>query len=366
MNANTVIFQIFHYFILHGIFLSFVMAAGQILVNRKSAINLIFGILFSALLIIEANSLLLATELSDLFSYSEYFVLPAIFALGPSLLLIVRYSIYGEITLKYPYCMHFFPSMLSFPLLLICNMLFKKESPILPDKIPGISYFIAGGISSLSLIAYLVIIAVLVFRNTDKSANRKNKIISTASAAKVLYLALLGAWLADFFYVTTGEIFFINLMGGLISFASISIFMFMFKYPDIFTAIADSGVIRPRGRTYLENCDAAGLVLKLHEYMQMEKPYCDESLTMPVLAEEIGITVHQLSELLNTYENKNFSVFINQYRVEEACRLLLSDRKKSIIEICFESGFNSKSAFNSAFVKIKNVTPSQYRENLKK
>jgi AraC-like DNA-binding protein len=57
----------------------------------------------------------------------------------------------------------------------------------------------------------------------------------------------------------------------------------------------------------------------------------------------------------------DFRNFINRFRVEEAQRLLKSDPEMSILTICFEVGFNSKSTFNTAFKKISGITPRDYR-----
>ena len=58
--------------------------------------------------------------------------------------------------------------------------------------------------------------------------------------------------------------------------------------------------------------------------------------------------------------NKNFSLFINEYRIEEAKRILDSKSKLKIEVIAEMCGFNSNSTFYSVFKKITNTTPAKY------
>jgi len=102
---------------------------------------------------------------------------------------------------------------------------------------------------------------------------------------------------------------------------------------------------------------------KLLTVMLTEKPYLDGELNLLKLSDLININPHQLSYLLNNGFNENFFHFINKYRVQHAKELLTSDsyKKFSILGIAFESGFNSKTAFNTIFKKMINETPSEFR-----
>jgi AraC-like DNA-binding protein len=104
---------------------------------------------------------------------------------------------------------------------------------------------------------------------------------------------------------------------------------------------------------------------KLTELMRSQKPYLDSELNLIKLAEITNITPHQLSYLLNTGFNESFFLFINKYRVEKAKELLLKEEMNnlSILGIAFESGFNSKTSFNSTFKKITNQTPSEFKRS---
>jgi len=103
---------------------------------------------------------------------------------------------------------------------------------------------------------------------------------------------------------------------------------------------------------------------KLTLLVEEEKIYKDEALSLPVLAERLGLTPHQLSQLLNEKLNKSFSEFINAYRIE-AAKLLLRDphwKDRKIMAIAFEVGFNTKAAFYQVFKKVTQMTPSQFRD----
>jgi AraC-like DNA-binding protein len=101
---------------------------------------------------------------------------------------------------------------------------------------------------------------------------------------------------------------------------------------------------------------------KLILIMSTEKHYLDETLSLPKLAEKVKISIHNLSFVLNEGFNENFFQFVNRYRIEEAKRLLLSEKYQqlSMIGIAFESGFSSKTTFNTTFKKLTGISPSEY------
>ncbi len=104
--------------------------------------------------------------------------------------------------------------------------------------------------------------------------------------------------------------------------------------------------------------------IKLKELMKKEKPYLKAGLTLPDLAKILNISTHHLSQLLNQKSKKNFFEFINQYRIEEAKKLIKDPKYKNIkiVEIGYEVGYNSISSFNNAFKKNTSLTPSIYKD----
>lgn len=105
--------------------------------------------------------------------------------------------------------------------------------------------------------------------------------------------------------------------------------------------------------------------LRLIEHAMVEKKiYRDSALRLRDLAENVGLPEYVVSQLINAGFKMNFFDLVNGYRIREAQDLLglRSRENSSIIEIAFEAGFNSKSAFNSAFKRYTGKTPSQFRK----
>ena len=105
---------------------------------------------------------------------------------------------------------------------------------------------------------------------------------------------------------------------------------------------------------------------KVSSYMTTERPYLESDLTLPKLAEDLGVSTHHLSQIINEVHGKNFFNFINEYRVNEVKRKIQDPAydNYSLLGIAYESGFNSKSAFNRVFKNITGQTPSQFRDSL--
>jgi AraC-like DNA-binding protein len=122
--------------------------------------------------------------------------------------------------------------------------------------------------------------------------------------------------------------------------------------------------ISQRKKTYLKKVDNQQFELikeKLIHSMETEKIYQDANLNLNVLANRLGTNRYLLSQILNDNLKKNFYQCINEYRIEEACKLLSTKQLYSVEAIGYDVGFRSKSAFFSAFKKIKGTTPSKYK-----
>nr|WP_299340149.1 helix-turn-helix transcriptional regulator [Allomuricauda sp.] len=108
-----------------------------------------------------------------------------------------------------------------------------------------------------------------------------------------------------------------------------------------------------KGKAYFE---------KIEEVMKEKQLYLNPGLTVTSVAEAVGISSRNVSEIINKYANQNFASYINTYRIEEAkCLLKTRDKKTKIISVALDVGFNSLSTFNVAFKAMTDLTPSEYR-----
>lgn len=116
-------------------------------------------------------------------------------------------------------------------------------------------------------------------------------------------------------------------------------------------------------RNRLDDDEAAALVAKLETLMAGKQLYREPGLTLPTLADALGITPHMLSQILNVRVGKSFFAYVNAYRAE-ALKEALADPGRSgrgVLELAFEVGFSSKSTLNSSFKKHTGMTPTEFR-----
>jgi adenylate cyclase len=115
-------------------------------------------------------------------------------------------------------------------------------------------------------------------------------------------------------------------------------------------------------KSSLKEGDVEKYYAQLEKYITTEKPFLQANLSLRELAKMIDIHPNYLSELLNEKMGKNFSAYINYYRVEEFKKIAQNPKNShiSLLGLAYESGFNSKTAFNTFFKKETGMTPKQY------
>lgn len=93
--------------------------------------------------------------------------------------------------------------------------------------------------------------------------------------------------------------------------------------------------------------------------------YLEPGLTIGALSEILTVPEHRLRRLINGgLGYRNFSAFVNDYRIEEAKRRLSNPglAREQIIQHAFSLGYASLAPFNRAFRERVGVSPTEYRE----
>jgi len=99
--------------------------------------------------------------------------------------------------------------------------------------------------------------------------------------------------------------------------------------------------------------------------MENDKYFLKSTASLSGLAKTIHESPHHVSQVINENLGKSFFELMATYRVREAKQILKTElgKKLTIEEVAEQVGYNSKSAFNTAFKKITSETPSNYRDS---
>ena len=136
--------------------------------------------------------------------------------------------------------------------------------------------------------------------------------------------------------------------------------------PKTFIRIKTASNSAKYARSGLNEERSAIYLYRLQSYMEKEEPFLDKKLKLKELADVIGLSPNQLSQVINEQLGVSFHDFINEYRLKKF-KSKLSDPKqcqKTLLALAFESGFQSKASFNRVFKKIEGTSPSEYRQQL--
>lgn len=107
------------------------------------------------------------------------------------------------------------------------------------------------------------------------------------------------------------------------------------------------------------------IIQRLVSYFEQEKPYLNKEIKIGDVAKRIYTNKTYLSRALNQRMFKNFSQFVNYYRVKEACNLFLENPLLSLNDMCSKSGFKNTASFSSSFNLNLRYTPSEWCKEIR-
>ena len=107
---------------------------------------------------------------------------------------------------------------------------------------------------------------------------------------------------------------------------------------------------------------------RLIDLMEQKDLYLDPELTLRSLAEYMNLPANHMSQLLNKGFNQNFTEYVNTYRLEHFKKLLQTtdSHHLTVLALAYDSGFNSKTVFNTFFKNKEGITPKAYWNQIKK
>lgn len=102
---------------------------------------------------------------------------------------------------------------------------------------------------------------------------------------------------------------------------------------------------------------------KAKQALEKDKLFLNPELTIEDLSKSLSLNSRICSMIINDVFGKNFFDLINTYRIEHAKEILKNsmDSKLTILEVMYDSGFNSKSSFNTQFKNKAGITPSEFK-----
>lgn len=346
--------------------LALLMAVQKLVPVKRRIENYLIFVLYVALAIILFSLGNVLTERERELPVCIFMLLSAYSLIGPLTVLYTHALIYPE-TPKSKYLKYHF----IFPLLLFIGEFIFYFLQSLKTQQEAIATFLANRLGhpfaipilliTLTSTAYFFFRYRVLFQVFDVREIRKQIVfilVLASISATALYSVVLGFLFYLDYVFALGSV----LIGGVI----ITLFFAAARYPDFFGPLSREVLRKKYEKSLLTGIDLELLQNRLTEFMRVKKLYHNPVLGLKTLAKELGIHPNQLSEFLSQKLQTNFAGYVNRFRIEEVCELLKENPEQDILTTCFFVGFNSKSTFNDLFKKTMGVTPSEYRDALRR
>lgn len=317
-------------------------------------------------------ALSLIGRLSYYFSVSEEDFLPGglvdiiIFCYGPLSFFYLKTLFDGKYLLSWRDYPHFLP--------LAIYLLYFFYRLLFPQHFEGSVFFTYLGrvYFFLELLAILqnAVYTIIGYKMASAYENRLEKELSFLPQLKyvkvfVAFISLIILlWFFGFVSKYIESLHFATVFTYNFAWLLISFLTFLFAYFSYFDSDILSIPEKPTKyeQGYFANDYYLQLKEELEKFMENEKPYLNPKLTLSELARTMGKNQRDLSRVINELYQQNFYEFVNAFRIQKFKELVLipENRTFTILSLAYESGFNSKATFNSAFKKITQLTPSEY------
>ncbi len=349
--------SIFLFAVAMGLFLFVMLISGG---NRK---NYPIGFLVLAFSVIIFQYVLYWTRYEEVFPYLVIFPPVCYYVTGP-LLYLYFLNLYQR-KVHFNYGIHFLPAFI----ILIPNLILWLKYLGFTEMKIHLLWLVQ---RPWLMIAHMAVYAFLIFRLIRKYRKGEGEYTKIRNKWGNVLVSLYGLFiiaLASYYILVKFPFFNSEWDYSICITMSVSIYTigyFIIKQPQVFDGEFYSQLFLPiKNKTdNFETSLMNELYEKLTAYMQSEKPYTDNELRLVHLADQLGFSTHLLSKVINKKSGMNFNQFVNDYRLDEAQRLLAENGTYSVKSIYFDVGFNNKATFYNAFKRKFNCTPLQYKQRL--
>ncbi len=321
------------------------------------------------------------------FQVVEYFkpgIFPVLFLFGPLLYLYVSSLAVENFRLKPQILMHLLPFL----------AVSIHRSVVGPVPI-GSSLNVAGvssvfynniyyGLMIISLLVYWFFSLKLILKHRKNIPNHFSNYSAKNSLGwlvSVLTLFLI-LFIADFSLSFIDRVFGFELLRVRLLSTNLTIFTFIMIFFGINQTViyirgvktekepesTDNGEIQEikTPRPVLNDQQTEELTKTIFYHLHTQKPYLNPDYSLQMMAEELHISRHKLSHVINIGLQKNFYKLINEFRVLEVKEMLVNPEyeRYTVLGIGLECGFNSKTSFNRIFKEETGLTPTEYKRTV--
>ena len=364
-NSNELLRYVFHLYILFGGGFAWVLSFGQLFLRNRRLYNYILAAAFFFLGVWQTLGGLTYLGITQFFDFNIFVIsIPSFYLTVPLLYFYFKCFIYNEFQFKPFHLLHLVLPLTSIALLApyaykkidlyrVMNLSNQTNYESYELIISSVMYS-----SMLLYMAYLIRITLNIIDLLKQVRDERKKHIKMAMYGIIFLIALNAAWFVDrIFSLGLSQIIYFSVTTVLIL-----IYLLSNMYPEYLLIIKQEAERVRYTRSQIENLDANLIVNKLKKLMEEEKLYKKRNISLNSLAGTLAITPHQLSEIINSKLNTNYYMLINEYRINEARKILVRQPESKILAVAYDVGFNSSSAFYNAFKKSMGVTPTHYRE----
>ena len=356
---------------LHGFLLSIALTGKGIKLKNQS--NILFGsvLFFLSFYLLEHY----AVRAGILSSHPSLALItyPSLFFIGPLIFLYVRAVLTNPVKLSSTVLL--LPGglmYLMFTPFYLANANTRPQS--CPSEILAGFGYLTPAIHPLFFLLFTVVFLVISARQLSTKAGK-------AIASSIGLIPLRVSWLKKFIY-TLLLLFALGILYRLIviwydestfsaapdiQFLALSAIIHLVGYLTIMEPATFSDV-KPyhTGEKYstssINRQMAVSLLAEIKSYVESRKLYMDKGLTIQTLSDDLKVSRHKISQVVNQELGMTFPDFINKYRIDAATNFLSKRPDHKMSALALDVGFANKVSFYRAFKKFTGTTPVSYLE----